>query len=44
MKKQKKKYEKPILIKEKTMSFPIEIIVSGKKIVCRQCSACHGCR
>ena len=44
MDRQKKKYEKPILIKEKTMNFPLEIIVSDKKIVCRQCSSCHGCR
>ncbi len=46
MKKDKKKtYEKPTLKKEKTMSFPIEIINdSNKRIVCRQCSGCHGCR
>jgi hypothetical protein len=47
MKKSKKKsYESPVLKKEKTMNFPIEIIntSSGKKIVCRQCSGCHGCR
>jgi len=46
MKKDKKKtYEKPILKKEKTMNFPIEIINdSNKRIVCRQCSGCHGCR
>ena len=46
MKKDKKKtYEKPTLKKEKTMNFPIEIINSScKRIVCRQCSACHGCR
>ena len=45
MKKDKKKaYEKPTLKKEKTMNFPIEIINdSNKKIVCRQCSGCHGC-
>ena len=46
MKKVKKiAYEKPVLIKEKTMNFPIELINdSNKKIVCRQCSGCHGCR
>ena len=38
-------YEKPVLKKETTMKFPIEIINSaGKRIVCRQCSGCHGCR
>lgn len=41
----KKAYQKPTLKKEKTMNFPIEIINSaGKRIVCRQCSGCHGCR
>ncbi len=46
MKKDKlKKYEKPLLRKEKTMNFPVEIInASDKRIVCRQCSGCHGCR
>ena len=47
MKKIKKKtYEKPVIKKEKTMNFPVEIIntQSNKKIVCRQCSGCHGCR
>jgi len=40
-----KKYEKPALKKEKAMNFPVEIINSaGKKVVCRQCSGCHGCR
>jgi len=39
------KYEKPLLIKKEEMNFPIEIInSSGKRIVCRQCSGCHGCR
>lgn len=43
---EKKAYEKPTLKKEKTMRFPVEIInkLTGKKIVCRQCSSCHGCR
>lgn len=42
----KKTYEKPVLKKEKTMNFPVEIIndSSGKRIVCRQCSSCHACR
>jgi cytochrome c len=47
MNKDKKKvYEKPTLKRERTMNFPVEIInkSSGKKIVCKQCSGCHGCR
>jgi len=39
------KYEKPYFKKEKTMNFPMEIINSlGSKIVCKQCSSCHGCQ
>ena len=43
---EKKVYEKPTLKKEKTMEFPVEIISKSteKRIVCRQCSSCHGCR
>ena len=38
-------YDKPVLKKEETMKFPMEIINSrGEKVVCRQCSGCHGCR
>ena len=46
IKKNIKVYKKPILQKEKNMKFPIEIIniSSSKKIACRQCSSCHGCR
>ena len=45
MAKVKKKYQKPEIIKEKSMNFPIDIILlSGRKIACRQCSGCHGCR
>ncbi len=41
----KRSYEKPTLKKEETMNFPLEIINdSGNKVVCRQCSGCHGCR
>ncbi|MBW1795161.1 MAG: hypothetical protein JRJ38_12160 [Deltaproteobacteria bacterium] len=41
----KKVYKKPVLKKERTMKFPIEIIDdSNKRMVCRQCSSCHGCR
>lgn len=45
MKSKKMSYERPIVIKEKKMSFPIKIIeADGKRIVCKQCSSCHGCR
>lgn len=38
-------YERPILIKEKGMTFPSRIIsLAGKRVVCKQCSSCHGCR
>lgn len=41
----KTKYERPIFVKEKKMVFPIRIIeANGKRIVCKQCSSCHGCR
>jgi len=40
-----RRYEKPIIKKVKKMSFPTDIIkASGKGVVCRQCSGCHGCR
>ena len=39
------KYEKPMIVKIEKMSFPFDIIkASGKGVVCRQCSGCHGCR
>jgi len=41
---EKRKYDKPLLRKEKIMNFPLEIIMQGRKIVCRQCSSCHNCR
>lgn len=38
-------YERPILIKEKKMTFPLQIIeAKGKRVVCKQCSSCHSCR
>jgi len=41
----KKPYKKPSIKKEDSMNFPKEIInESNKKVVCRQCSGCHGCR
>lgn len=39
------KYEKPKIVRQVNMSFPIDIIeATGKRIVCKQCSACHNCR
>ena len=46
MEKEKKKYQKPIFIKEDGMVFAKEIIEtfnSGSRF-CVQCSGCHGCR
>lgn len=41
----KRLYVKPTIIKESKMTFPIQIInAKGEKVVCRQCSSCHGCR
>ena len=41
----KKPYKKPTVKKENSMQFPTEIIsASNKKVVCRQCAGCHGCR
>ena len=41
----KKTYQRPVVVKQEKMSFPIEIIeADGKRIVCRQCSSCHACR
>ena len=39
-------YERPVISKEKNPFFMLDVMtaVSGKKIVCRQCSSCHGCR
>lgn len=40
-----KDYKKPEIKKEEKMNFPLEIInAKGEKVVCRQCSSCHGCR
>lgn len=38
-------YEKPLFVKEKSMTFPLDIIDSlGHRIMCKQCSSCHGCQ
>jgi hypothetical protein len=43
--KKKMNYEKPIIKKEKQMSFPEQILKSSyPQTTCRQCSSCHGCR
>jgi hypothetical protein len=40
-----KKYEKPVIIKQAKMTFPIDIMeANGKGVVCKQCSSCHSCR
>ncbi len=45
MKSKKIRYERPVLVKERKMIFPMQIIeANGKQIVCKQCSSCHGCR
>jgi hypothetical protein len=45
MEKKRIKYERPVLVKEKKMTFPVQIIeAQSKRIVCKQCSGCHGCR
>ncbi|MCL0057588.1 hypothetical protein M1N05_00765 [Dehalococcoidales bacterium] len=45
MEKKRIVYERPVLVKEKKMTFPTQIIeTSGKKVICRQCSSCHACR
>lgn len=44
-KEKKSSYERPVLVKEKKMDFPIRILeASGKQVVCKQCSSCHACR
>jgi len=41
----KLQYEAPVVVKEAKMVFPLEIIqANGKRVICRQCSSCHGCR
>ena len=45
MERKKTNYERPVIVKEKKMSFPIEIMeAGGKRVVCKQCSTCHACR
>ena len=40
-----KRYEKPVVVREPKMTFPITMLESnGKGLVCKQCSSCHGCR
>ena len=45
MQKTKKPYERPIIEKQHKMTFPLALLeAKGKRVICRQCSACHGCR
>jgi len=45
MRSKKIPYERPVLVKEKKMTFPAKIIeANGKRVICKQCSSCHGCR
>lgn len=37
-------YEKPLLVKEQGMTFPLRILHHGKEVICKQCSSCHACR
>jgi hypothetical protein len=43
-----KPYEKPKIVKQTKMNFPIDIINTHSggtgKQVCKQCSSCHSCR
>ena len=40
-----KKYEKPVIVKQTKMTFPIDIMeANGTGVVCKQCSSCHSCR
>lgn len=44
-KKEVRVYEKPLVKKAKSMTFTIKLVNSNsKKLACRQCSSCHGCR
>lgn len=41
----RKDYVKPWIEKQEKMTFPTDILEGmGFKIVCKQCSSCHGCR
>ena len=40
----KEKYERPTVVKEQGMTFPMRILNKGKVVVCKQCSSCHACR
>lgn len=41
----RKAYEKPWIEKQEKMTFPTDILEGmGFKLVCKQCSSCHGCR
>jgi hypothetical protein len=45
MESKKLKYAPPVLVRQKKMRFPLDIIeANGKRVVCKQCSSCHSCR
>ena len=45
MRNKKIKYKPPVLVKQNKMRFPVKIIEdNGNRVVCKQCSSCHGCR
>ena len=45
MKDKKRTYQKPQIVKQTKMRFPLDIIeAKGKGLVCKQCSSCHNCR
>ncbi len=38
-------YQRPQIVKETGMRFPLDLIEStAEGVVCHQCSSCHGCR
>lgn len=42
---EKLQYDKPLVVKVCRMVFPAEILqANGERVVCKQCSSCHGCR
>ena len=45
MKHKKRPYERPTIVKEQRMDFPLRILEAETgQVVCKQCSSCHACR
>lgn len=43
--KKMKKYQKPRIVRQDKMRFPLRGLENlNKELACRQCSSCHGCR